>query len=67
MPLLFSLRNRQELLEDLFDTRPPAEELKPKLKAFLQRCQGDSRKQTEELQKYQNKVIKLESERNLAV
>eukprot|EP00111_Clytia_hemisphaerica_P021776 TCONS_00064034-protein len=61
------LRNRQGLLEDLFDTRPPAEELKPKLKSFLQRCQADLRKQTDELQKYHNKVTKLESERNLAV
>ena len=64
-PFVSSLRGRQDALETIFDTRPPVEELKGRLKEVVVKCQRDIRKQNEEYQNSMNKVTRLESERNL--
>lgn len=56
------LRGRQELLETLFDTRPPVEELKDTLSHFTKKCQSDLRQQNDEFHKSNTKLTKLESE-----
>ena len=59
------MRGRQELLESVFDAIPPVENLKTRLQSFLRSCQGDVRKQSDDFQKSNNKVTKIESERNM--